>query len=254
MEENKVNERKEDENSVAAQLQDYRMFNAEYGIEHHSYADEINLIRLFKEMDEKKVMQVIDDFPMHMIGKMATTRKKQEEYTAVLGITFCVRFAIQEGVDAYEAYAINDLYLQKISVATSIEQYRQLLKDGIRQLYVALRKAKAGAAKSIYVEKSKQYIARNISKKITLRDVADYAGISPNRLSALFSKEVGTTMKQYILQERVNAAKNMLRYSDYTIDVISEYLCFSSQSHFGRVFHQYTGMTPLSYRKENFVI
>jgi AraC-like DNA-binding protein len=49
----------------------------------------------------------------------------------------------------------------------------------------------------------------------------------------------------------VKLAKNLLIYSDYTIEKIALYLGFSSQSHFGKVFKKYTEMTPNAYRKRN---
>ena len=56
------------------------------------------------------------------------------------------------------------------------------------------------------------------------------------------------TLQQYVIRERCAHAANMLKYSDYSISLIAEYFCFSTQSHFGRVFKEYSGMTPLEYR------
>jgi AraC-like DNA-binding protein len=62
-------------------------------------------------------------------------------------------------------------------------------------------------------------------------------------------KEMGISVSEYIRRKRVEAAENMLRYSDYTLIEISQYLAFSSYSHFAGVFHAYTGLTPKEYRK-----
>jgi AraC-like DNA-binding protein len=53
------------------------------------------------------------------------------------------------------------------------------------------------------------------------------------------------------LREKVKLARNLLIYSEYSIENIGLYLGFSSQSHFGRVFKKYTGVTPNIYRKRN---
>ena len=47
------------------------------------------------------------------------------------------------------------------------------------------------------------------------------------------------------------AAQNMLKYSDQTISAVSSYFCFDSQSHFGSVFKNITGITPSEYRTRN---
>jgi AraC-like DNA-binding protein len=53
------------------------------------------------------------------------------------------------------------------------------------------------------------------------------------------------------MNEKVKLAQNLLVYSEYSLVDISMYLGFSSQSHFGRVFKKYTGLTPNDYRKRN---
>ena len=53
----------------------------------------------------------------------------------------------------------------------------------------------------------------------------------------------------YIQKERIEAACNMLTYSDYTAAQISEYLCFSTQSYIIKIFKKYKGTTPAKYRK-----
>lgn len=51
------------------------------------------------------------------------------------------------------------------------------------------------------------------------------------------------------LNKRIEAAENMLKYSDYSCLDISEYLCFSSESHFIQVLKKHTGYTPKAYRR-----
>lgn len=251
-----MNNSKQDLNTEATsfELQRYRMNNSEWDIVHHSYQIERMATSLFINGDEKDIIDLWDNFPKDTIGKMAHSPLKQEEYTAVLLITLCVRIAIEVGLDEYKAYAINDLYLQKISVATSIEQYRQLTKDGIHMIYISLSDVRNKKSRIAAIEKAKQYVEANISKKFSLSDIASYAGLSPNRLSAVFSKQENMSLKKYILNERINVAKNMLKYSNDNICIIAEYLCFSSQSHFGKIFKQYTGMTPMAFRNKYNII
>ena len=80
-------------------------------------------------------------------------------------------------------------------------------------------------------------------------ETAEAAGISASYLSRLFKKETGMLFVDYIQKERIEAACNMLTYSDYTAAQISEYLCFSTQSYFIKIFRKYTGTTPAKYKK-----
>lgn len=74
--------------------------------------------------------------------------------------------------------------------------------------------------------------------------------VNTSYLSDLFHKIEGITIQQYIRKEKIRLAENMLRYSDYEVKEIANYLSFCSQSYFGNIFRQQTGMTPARYRKK----
>lgn len=80
--------------------------------------------------------------------------------------------------------------------------------------------------------------------------VAEAVGLSDCHLSRIFKKEVGMSMVDYVQKERIEAAKHMLVNSDETLAAISQYLYFSTQSYFIRIFRKYTGMTPGKYRRD----
>ena len=67
-------------------------------------------------------------------------------------------------------------------------------------------------------------------------------------LSAKFSREAGMSLTDFILKQKTEEAKRLLRYSDKSAAAISSYLGFSSQSYFSRVFRKYSGKTPAEYR------
>ena len=77
-------------------------------------------------------------------------------------------------------------------------------------------------------------------------------GLSAPYLSKLFHREVGVTVKQYILRKKVEAAENLLRYSDYPCAAIANYLGFGSESYFISVFKSITKTTPKEYRERFF--
>ena len=87
-----------------------------------------------------------------------------------------------------------------------------------------------------------------------MKDLAIQTKLNESYLSTLFKKETGTSVSGYILSKRMEAAENMLKFSDYTYAEISSILAFSSQSHFARIFKQQTGYTPKQYRNTYFKI
>ena len=63
-------------------------------------------------------------------------------------------------------------------------------------------------------------------------------------------KDENITLTDFILKEKVKLARNLLSYSPYSYIEIATYLGFSSQSHLGKVFKKYTGMTMRQYREK----
>lgn len=83
------------------------------------------------------------------------------------------------------------------------------------------------------------------------KELARELGISETYVSVVFKRETGTAVSEYIRRKRVDTAKTLLQYTDFTCLEIAEYLCFSSDSHFSRVFRENTGQTPTEFRRQH---
>lgn len=75
--------------------------------------------------------------------------------------------------------------------------------------------------------------------------------MSASYLSRLFKKETGDSVSAYIREQKIEMAKNLLHYSEYSMIDIANRLSFSSQSHFIQQFRDLVGMTPKKYRDLN---
>jgi AraC family transcriptional regulator len=92
------------------------------------------------------------------------------------------------------------------------------------------------------------YIHEHLDRDIKLVDLADRLGISQFHFSDLFKQSLGITPYQYLLRQRIERAKQLLKQGDQSIVDIA-FLCgFSSHSHLSKQFRQLTGMTPKAYR------
>lgn len=96
------------------------------------------------------------------------------------------------------------------------------------------------------------YIYNHLYETIRVEDLAEQVHLNRSYLSTLFKKETGQPVSAYILSKRIEAAQNMLRFSDYSYAEIAAILAFSSQSHFIRVFRSKTGYTPKKFRNKFF--
>ena len=89
-----------------------------------------------------------------------------------------------------------------------------------------------------------------MSKGIKLEDLASYIGITQFHFSRLFKQSTGMSPHQYVMQQRIERAKQLLKKADISIADIAFNCGFSSQSHLGKYFRPFTGMTPRKYRQD----
>lgn len=94
------------------------------------------------------------------------------------------------------------------------------------------------------------YIADHYKEKLTLDTISREVGYSKNYLCTSFKQISGFSMNQYINAIRIKEAQRLLKTTDFTITQISDMTGFDSITHFGRVFKNITGSTPLNFRKE----
>lgn len=94
------------------------------------------------------------------------------------------------------------------------------------------------------VEKAIRYIHRNYQQDLSSTIIADALNVSDGYLRTLFKKEMNYTVKEYILQFRVERSKDLLLHSNKKVYEIAKECGFSSSQHFCRVFHQITGVAP----------
>lgn len=228
--------------------------NAENEKHHHSYLYERKLMQLLKEGNEEAIAALLASADYNELGVMSHSAQKQSEYLAVLFVSLMARAAIEAHVDPYRAYAINDLYLQKISESRRPEQHRQIMQMAVHQLVGEVQRTKTRQRSLPHVERAKQVIRSNLNREMSLAEISAAVGVSPNYLSAIFKKQEDITLKEFILRQRVEAAKIILRDTDLPIAQVAAYLHFSSHSHLSGAFKKLEGETPTAYRNRNQII
>lgn len=88
------------------------------------------------------------------------------------------------------------------------------------------------------------YIEAHLEQKIALSDLATLIGCSQHRFSHAFKQSIGLSPYQYIIQQRVEQAKQLLKRNNMNICEISVACGFSHQSHLNRHFKRLVGTTP----------
>jgi AraC family transcriptional regulator len=92
------------------------------------------------------------------------------------------------------------------------------------------------------------YIHDHLEQDIKLADLADLLGMSQFHFSHLFKQAIGIAPYQYLLKQRIERAKQLLKQTDQSVIEIAFSCGFSSHSHLSKQFRQITGLTPTAYR------
>ena len=95
-----------------------------------------------------------------------------------------------------------------------------------------------------------EMIQKRYMENIGVSDMAEYIGVSVNKIAAMFKKSYGTTPSRFLVNTRLNFAELFLRKMEHkTIKQISEMVGFSNSGYFIRVFKSKFGVTPEVYRE-----
>lgn len=99
------------------------------------------------------------------------------------------------------------------------------------------------------IRQAKQYIEEHYSEKIVLEDIADIVGLNPVYFSVLFKKEMDMNFSTYLMNIRMERAKEMLCSTNETIAAIGESVGYKDSRYFSQTFTRVVGVKPALYRK-----
>lgn len=96
-----------------------------------------------------------------------------------------------------------------------------------------------------------EWIRIHAFQHITTREVAQRFHYNPNYISTLFRKKTGYSLVQYMINTKMQVAKELLVSSDKPIKEIADALAFHDPRYFMRCFKKHEGLTPTEYRNAN---
>lgn len=124
----------------------------------------------------------------------------------------------------------------------------RLLTTSFAKLYPS--KKNAMTAQQIRIAKAvERIITSDLSKRIPIRELAEQSEVSETSLKNYFKGVFGENISDYLLNLRIEKAKELLISTDLSILEISENVGYENQSKFSAIFKRKTGYTPLAYKK-----
>ena len=108
----------------------------------------------------------------------------------------------------------------------------------------------AHARKRMSMEKVKSYLDENYKEHVTLELLSQKFYINKYYLTKIFKETYGVTIISYLETRRITQAKNLLRFTDMTVDEISAAIGMNDANYLARRFRKIEGMSPGEYRKK----
>ena len=240
---------------VQKHFNDILFENHENNVHHNPYDQEMREFGSIENGDLIQLGKSLQEDYDGTIGTLAKDPLRNLKNLGIVLVTLASRAAIRGGLSPEISFSLSDSYIQQIEECKDLAlvaplahkaefQYAEMVHEIKEKQKGILKKQK-----NPRINKCKDFIFSHLHDRITLEDLAAEADCNPNYLSQLFKECEGISISGYILQEKINRAKNLLIYSDYSYIEIATYLGFSSQSHLGTQFKKHTGYTLRQYRE-----
>ena len=151
----------------------------------------------------------------------------------------------------YKASDVSEEFEDINSAIKSINNYKDAqayLERGLEGA-IALRDSNSVKKYSVILKKVMAYIDENYDKDdISLNTVASIANISPNHFSTIFSSEVGVTFIEYLINKRMEHARELLMTTNMRSSEIAYKVGYKDPHYFSYMFKKTQGMTTREYR------
>lgn len=130
----------------------------------------------------------------------------------------------------------------------SVAELRQFLKNRLLETSAALREKRGNQIPQV-IEEAQRYIRNNVLSRLRVEDVAASIYLSESYFAALFKKHTGITVREFILQCKIEKAKELLLQKHLSIFEIAETLEYSDYRSFSRAFKRFVGCSPTDYQQ-----
>ena len=113
------------------------------------------------------------------------------------------------------------------------------------------KQAARGGMQDFYIRRILAYIDENYHKGINVGDISTYCSLDKSHLGKLFKSNVGTNLRDFLVQYRISKACDFIQNTHHTISEISAMVGYSNMFNFSRTFKAVLGESPRQWREKN---
>jgi len=181
-----------------------------------------------------------------MEQRIADPIREMRNYAIIIN-TLLRKAAESGGVHPYHLDGISSAYARRIELISGAEDGRRLMME-MFQDYCRLVKSRSLKGYSQVVQQVILHVDADLSGDLSLRTLAEKQNINASYLSALFRRETGSTLTEYVSRRRVEQAARLLSGTKLQIQTIAQHCGIPDVNYFSRIFKRGTGLSPREYR------
>lgn len=219
-----------------------------------SYSIEKDIIKKVMNGDVDGLIDGAKKIPSVSSGNLSSHLIRHQKNFFIKLETIVARASIEAGLDVDEIFSLEEMYIRKCESLEDIDRIKNLQYHMIIDFADRVNKMNQyNQNNSILVSQISKYIQNHISESIKTSDIANYLNKSRGRITTEFKNQTGINLSDFIRIKKIEEAEELLSRTNKSLVFISNYLGFSSQSHFCKVFKDIKGVTPDQYRKKKLI-
>lgn len=211
------------------------------------YQAENELLEAVAKGDTNRALYTYSNLFSYRVPPRVTDRLRNAKNLS-FSLNTLLRKAVQNGL-VHPLYIdeMSGRFAQEIEKSTSVEALNALGREMVHK-YSNLVRNHSMRGYSPAVQKVVNYIDFNYQEDLSLKKIADLFSISPSYLSALFKKETGSTLTEYINNKRIDISVSLLNTTDSSIQNVAAQVGFLDVNYYTRIFKKLKGISPSAYR------
>ncbi len=131
----------------------------------------------------------------------------------------------------------------------AVRSVKETLSWCIFIVHKAIEHVQASSRTETVVDRVRAYILQHLDNELTREEIAKSIFLNPDYLDRMFKKNVGLTVTEYVLEQRLQMAKHLLCHTSLPVSAIATQVGITNFSYFSRIFKKNMNQNPLEYRQ-----
>ncbi|MDO5291253.1 MAG: AraC family transcriptional regulator [bacterium] len=171
-----------------------------------------------------------------------------ERLTSMIEVLTCISYAFRKELKNQDIYYDYVKQCDKL-LYLSLEEQEAWVYRRLHTMVKLMRSGKK-ARRSNVVTIAMEYIQKNYTQEISLNEISQYVGLSPQHFSKIFKETTNYSYVEWVNDLRIGKAQEIMKQEDCTIKEVCFLVGFQDPNYFSRIFKKRVGISPTEYAKE----